>query len=85
MYGGGGRLPEDPVVPSLASSRGSAGGESRHSIPGAFQHSAELAPLQTFTSVSALGGGATTAAMSTLSGSGTAKPKKRLWDRLKFL
>jgi hypothetical protein len=81
MYGGGGRLPEDPVVPSLAPSQG----ESHHSSPGTFQHSAELAPLQTFTSVSALGGGATTAAMSTLSGSGTAKPKKRLWDRLKFL
>lgn len=79
-------LPEDPVVPSLASSQGSgAGGESRHSSSGTFQHSAELAPLQTFTSVSALGGGATTTAVSTLSGSGTAKSKRRLWDRLKFL
>jgi hypothetical protein len=74
------------VVPSLASSQGSgAGGESRHSSSGTFQHSAELAPLQTFTSVSALGGGATTTAVSTLSGSGTAKSKRRLWDRLKFL
>ncbi|ELR18875.1 Ankyrin repeat containing protein [Acanthamoeba castellanii str. Neff] len=79
-------LPEDPVVPSLASSQGSgAGGENRNSSPGTFQHSAELAPLQTFTSVSALGGGATTTAVSTLSGSGTAKSKRRLWDRLKFL
>ena len=77
------------MVPSQASSVvPSQGGERRNSnssSPGTFQHSAELAPLQTFTSVSALGGGATTAAMSTLSGSGTAKPKKRLWDRLKFL
>jgi hypothetical protein len=53
-----------------------------------FQHSAELAPLETFTSVSALGGAATATAMYTQSQAGSAKDtktRKRLWDRLKFL
>jgi hypothetical protein len=54
-----------------------------------FQHSAELAPLETFTSVSALGGAATATAMYTHSLAGSSakdtKTRKRLWDRLKFL